>query len=60
MMREKSPDEYIDTLEHRFRRRARVRAFLTQLAVTTAFVPDQAAIKAAFEENQRPDTLPHD
>jgi len=59
-MREKSPDEYIDALEHRWRRREKMKKLLCEIALSIVMIADKSAVTSVYRDIYKTDTLPPD
>lgn len=59
-MREQSPDQYVDKSERQFDRRTRLRALLSDLALSALMIAPSSSVRIAFEEMHRTESLLHD
>jgi len=57
-MPEKSPDEFIDALERRWRRREKAKLLLSDIAISLLMISGSAAATAYFHQSRYNDTLP--
>jgi hypothetical protein len=58
-MREQSPDQYDDNLEHQSDRKKRLRALLVDIVLSSVMIASSSNVRTAFEEIHRTDSLPH-